>query len=406
MRKQSGFAHVGLFIFIIIIILAIVGVGLKVKSRSSSKQSGSNAGYFDKLLNKKDNKNQQENYWTQGCTNKNRAQMTHLPMNINDVASFTPYGITAGAHVTPIDHLYFYPKAGPRDKYPVYAMADGFITEITVRGVNVDSGEKRPPEYRYMIQHSCQTISYFDLVTKLDQSILNEYPDAATKGMTGRFPVKAGQEVGRIGAQSLDTAVYNMELTLPGFIHPEMYKAEPWKIHTDDFFSYFSEEHQAQMLALSQRKVKPYSGKIDYDQPGKLIGNWFIEGTNGYEGANKYGMGDGTGRGYWSGHLSIHYHYINSTDIVISLGEFKDGDPQAFAVKGNAPDPASVSKDSGIVKYELTQLSLSHESKVSDRVLGVVLFQVLDGEKLKVEISPDKTAAQVSGFVSPTVYER
>ena len=406
MRKQSGFAHVGLFVFAIFIVLAIVGVGLKVRSKSNSKQTGSNTGFIEKLFNKSDDRNSQEKSWTAGCTNKERVQMTNLPMNVNDVDTFTPYGLTAGGHVTPIDHLYFYPKSGPRDKYPVYAMADGFITEITVRGVNVDSGEKRPPEYRYMIQHSCQTISYYDLVTKLDQSILDKYPDAATKGMSGRFPVKAGQEVGRIGAQSLDTAVYNMDLTLPGFIHPEMYTAEPWKIHTDDFFSYFNAEHQAQMLALSQRKVKPYSGKIDYDQPGKLIGNWFIEGTNGYAGANKYGMGDGTGRGYWSSHLSVHYHAINPQNIVVSLGEFKDGDPQAFAVKGNTPDPVGISKDSGVVKYELTQLPQGQQSIVSGSVLGVVLFQVLDGEKLKVEIFPDKTAAQVTGFVSPTTYER
>lgn len=390
--KESGFAHIELLLIVIVLIF-IGGVGYMV----FSKQRDKNSGYQQRA----------ESEWTRGCTSDERVQMANLPMKVSDVKSFTPYGLTAGAHVTPIDHLYFYPKDGPRDKYPVYAMADGFITEITVRGINVDSGAQRPPEYRYMVQHSCQTISYFDLITKIDESILKEFPDAAAKGMRGRFPVKAGQIVGWIGGQSLDTAVYNMNLTLPGFISPKMYEAEPWKIHTDDFFSYFSEEHQAQMLALSQRKVKPYSGKIDYDQPGKLIGNWFREGTNGYAGASGYGGGDGTGRGYWTGHLAIFYHHIDPEVIIVSLGEFKDGKPMSFAVTGNKPEPATISKDSGVIKYELIYGPSSTGIPQQDnRVQGVVLFEVLDGEKLKVEIFPGKKGPEVSGFVSPITYER
>lgn len=386
--NQLGFAHIVLLIAILALVIG--GIGFFVFSKQNNKGSQTYG----------------EAAWTQGCTSNDRVPMTHLPMNIADVKSFTPYGLTAGAHVTPIDHLYFYPKDGPRDKYPVHAMADGFITEITVRGINVDTGAQRSPEYRYMIQHSCQTISYFDLITKIDDSIIKEYPDAATKGMHGRFPVKAGQVVGWIGGQSLDTAIYNMNLTLPGFIHPKMYEAEPWKIHTDDFFSYFAKEHQAQMLALSDRKVQPYSGKIDYDQPGKLIGNWFKEGTNGYAGANNYGTGDGSGRGYWTGHLAIFYHHIDPGLIIVSLGEFQDGKPMSFAVSGNKPDPATITKDSGIVKYELIYGPGSGGKIQDTQIQGVALFQVLEGEKLKVEIFPNKKGIQVNGFVSPVIYER
>lgn len=389
--RQQGFVHIGLFMIVLVLII-IGGVGFLV----FSKQGEKNGNYQD----------QAEASWTKGCNSDNRVQMTNLPMNISDVKSFTPYGLTAGAHVTPIDHLYFYPKDGPRDKYPVYAMADGFITEITSRGINVDTGAQRPPEYRYMIQHSCETISYFDLITKIDDSILKEHPDAATKGMHGRFPVKAGQIVGWIGGQSLDTAVYNMNLTLPGFIHPKMYEAEPWKIHTDDFFSYFSETHQEQMLALSARKVKPYSGKIDYDQPGKLVGNWFKEGTNGYAGASNYGAGDGTGRGYWTGHLSVFYHHINPDLIIVSLGEYENGKPMSFAVLGNKPDPATITKESGVIKYELIYGPGSGSTIQNTQVKGVVLFQVLDDEKLKVEIFPNKKGTQVNGFTAPITYER
>lgn len=399
MRSQISFrqrltrASQLLLVLLVLAALVAMGLGLWMKSRDGS----------DNTL--RDGEEQAQS-WTKGCTNQDRINMTHLPMNIGDVASFSPYGLVAGAHVTPIDHLYFYPKSGPRDTYPVFAMADGFITEISVRGVQVDSGKPRPPEYRYMLQHSCQTISYFDLMTKIDDSIIKEYPEAAAKGMHGRFAVKAGQIVGWIGEQSLDTAIYNMDLTLQGFITPAMYDAEPWKIHTDNFFSYFSKVHQADMQKLNRRTVQPYSGKIDYDQPGKLIGNWFKEGTNGYSGANGYGGGDGSGRGYWSGHLAIFYHAIQPSLIIVSIGEFKDGHPQYFAITGNTPDPTTITKASGVVKYELVQAPQSDEIITNTRPQGVAMFQVLDGEKLKAEFFPDKTAAQVDTFISPVIYER
>lgn len=173
--------------------------------------------------------------WTSGCSNKQRVAMAHMPMDMNDVSTITPIGLTAGAHVTPIDHLYFFPKdMTHRDAAPVYAMADGYIVDISKREVNVNDGTSRPAEWRVAIQHSCQTVTYFDLMTSLDPKIKAEYDKAHNSQL--RIPVKAGQEVGRVGAQSLDTAVYNFGMTLPGFIHPDKYKGELWKVHTDDFF--------------------------------------------------------------------------------------------------------------------------------------------------------------------------
>ena len=391
-KNQAGFAHLFLFIFILVIIAIIGAVGFKVVSKNKENQAGINS-------------------WKKGCTSDSRVAMTHKPMNMEDVKTVSPLGLTAGAHVTPIDHLYFYPQDGPRDKYPVYAMADGAIVEIEVRGVNVSNGEKRPPEYRIIMQHSCQTISYFDLITKLDPSILAKAPDAATKGFRGRIDIKSGQEIGRIGAQSLDTSIYNLDMILKGFIHPSMYEGEPWKIHTDDFFSYFSEPNKSEMLVKNTRLAEPRSGKIDYDKPGKLIGNWFKVGTNGYAGPKNTQVGDGSGRGYWTGHLAIFYDAFEPTKIDVSIGDFKDGQPMAFNVTGNKPDPSEVDTSSGVIKYELTSISLGGNQAISQnmgaRVLGVILLQVNPGEKLKVEVFPGKTATEVSDFTSAALsYER
>ncbi|MEK7603295.1 MAG: hypothetical protein AAB459_03575 [Patescibacteria group bacterium] len=417
MRKpyaQSGFAHIWLILSVVISITLVTFVAFRVLYKKNGASSNPISNLANKITGSGKNENDESHGWLNKCETNDRKPMTRLPMNMSDVASFTPYGITAGAHVTPIDHLYFYPKDSPRDKYPVFAMADGYIVEIGSRGVQVDTGNARPPEYRIIFQHSCQTVSYFDLVTKLDDSIKKEIGELKPNDSKGnlRIPVKAGQEIGRIGAQSLDTAVYNFSMTLPGFISPKLYKAEFWKVHTDDFFSYFSQTDQDQMQAKNSRKVKPYSGKIDYDQPGKLIGNWFKQGTNGYAGPDEnMGKPAENGRGYWSGHLAVFYDAIDPTTIIVSLGDY-NGLPKSFAVKGNSPDPASVSKDSGVTKYELvTQVNrLSPTGGVSvpsTQVLGVVLFEVLEGEKLKIEIFPDKTGNQVSGFTSAALtYER
>lgn len=384
-NPQSGSGHI---ILIVLMALAVAAAGFFVIKRVSTTRN-----------------NKVTDEWAAGCKSNDRVGMTHMPMDMSDVREVDPIGLTAGAHVTPIDHLYFYPQAGPRDKYPVYAMADGAIVQVQVRGVNVDSGEKRPPEYRIIIQHSCQTISYFDLVTKLDPAIAAKVGKLSSNGWTGRIPVKSGQEIGRIGGQSLDTAVYNLSMKLPGFIHPEMYKGEAWKIHTDQFFTYFNEPLKSQMLAKNPRTVEPRSGKIDYDLAGKLRGNWFKQGTGGYSGDEKQNVGDGSGRGYWSGHLAFFYNAIKPDQINVSIGDFGNGQPEAFAVVGNAPDPAAISANNGITKYEL--LKVEQGGQVSNNVSGVILAQVQSGEKLKVEVVPNKTASQVTGFSSAAVtYER
>lgn len=163
------------------------------------------------------------------------------------------------------------------------------------------------------------------------------------------------------------------------------------------------------MLAKNIRKAEPRSGKIDYDQPGKLIGNWFREGTD-YFGDGSQSVSQDGKRGYWSGHLAIFPYVADGKTIIISFGEYGDGSPQSFAVKGNAPDPATITAESGVVAYELTQSPNFSPTGVqygSSSVQGTVLFQVMSGEKLKMEVFPGKTKAQATAFTSAAkTYER
>src|SRR5207302_1215720 len=135
----------------------------------------------------------------------------------------------------------------------------------------------------------------------------------------------------------------------------------------------------------------------------KLIGNWFQTGSNGYAGAGQR-VADSNGQGYWSTHLAIVPDAIHQGVIDISFGDYQ-GKAIQFEAKAGSPDPATVSKASGLVKYEFVASTPSSSptggvSMSNSQVLGTVLFQLTDTRKLTMEAFPDKTAAQVSAFTS------
>lgn len=357
--------------------------------------------------------------WSRGkCEGKGMVQFGTLPMKPEDFSVYLPYGLVTDAHVTPIDHGYFSPAVfrSPRDTYEVRAIADGVIVQIGTRNKIIgdeNHNQAKATEYRLDIEHTCDLYSYFDLLTSLSPEIKSELEEAGGEFFSGRIPIKEGQVIGRIGGQTLDFAVYNNDLRL-GFINPQNYQAEPWKIHTDDPFKYFKEPTKSILISKNARKTEPLAGKIDYDIDGKLIGNWFAEGTNGYMGKNQ--------DRYWDGHLAVVYDYIDPTQIRFSIGNF-NGKAAQFGIKGNLPDPAQVDISAGLIKYELTAYDYYDKStgerwtgmdpmkepvsQNTNEIRGTILLQLLENRKLKLEVFPGQTANQVSGFTSKArIYER
>lgn len=358
------------------------------------------------------------------CHGSGTVPLTNLPMALSDFATLLPYGLVVGGHVTPIDHMYFFPADWPghRDEYDVHAIADGQIANIQTRPSHQPAGSLPDSvEYRIWIDHTCTFHSYVDLVTSLSPRLLAYYN--ATQVNQGRdagvLAITAGELLGKVGGQTLDFGVYNDEKVLPGFLVPAHYARESWKIHTDDPFLYFAEPVRSQLLAKDPRNAEPRAGKIDYDVDGRLIGNWFQVGTNGYAGAhpdNPYN--------YWSGHLSLTPDASIPSHLIASLGNWS-GEAKQFAVKGNAPDFATVSEASGLVKFELVgwaymdadnppatfynfNRTYQHPVAVNnDNVAGVLLVQLTGPRLLKVEGFPGKTAADVTGFDDgANMYER
>lgn len=339
--------------------------------------------------------------WSHGtATGSGPVPLTHAPMDPVNVAQLVPYGFMVGGHVTPIDHQYFAPL-DPNlglTAYEVKSAATGHIVQISHRS---NSNPSPHNEYRIIIEHSGTFWTYYDLVTQLDPAIGSAPSGGQTVNV--RVPVQGGQIIGKIGVITLDFGVVNTDITLPGFIVPQHYDREPWKIHTVDPFDYFVEPVRTQLLALDPRTVSPRCGKIDYDIDGTLVGNWFRLGTNGYE-----GIGDP----YWRGHVAFAYHHIDTAAYWFSFGDWQGTEQQLFLKNNAGPDPATVTEATGPVEYELVQAMVSSSSSnivgnLGSMVLGVALVQVLPHRQIRLELFPGMNASQVSGFTAAAkIYER
>lgn len=366
------------------------------------------------------------------CQGKGSTKLKASPIDVSNLNFIFPMGKLNGAHVTPVDHQYWIPNGvkslggltDEPEKYEIHAPADGYIVSVEHSTQAITEGSNQPPEddYRIIFEHSCTFYSLLIHINKVNKAILDQMTfkqgSSGHSSGFGRVRVKMGEVIGKSGAHQFDFSVINTEVSLPGFIKPQSYNAEPWKTHIVDPFDYFDEPVKSQLIAKSVRNVPPMGGKIDYDINGKLIGNWFRVGSGGYFG-NQTDRGAG-GR-YWDSHLSIVYDPIDPSKIVVSTGNF-DGKAAQFAVLGNAPDPKDVDEKTGMVKYELVSYDyLTSSGQVWDErffdknlkfkagtgVLGVAALQVIPGQNLKVEFFPGETSSQVSGFTSKAqTYER
>tara|TARA_Y100001960_G_scaffold164708_1_gene172939 strand:+ start:261 stop:2249 length:1989 start_codon:yes stop_codon:yes gene_type:complete len=380
-------------------------------------------------ISKDNHQHVKENNRFRGCSGSGEVTFEHSPMRFEDFSTIKPYGAVSGAHVTPIDHMYFAmaDRSLGRDSYEVRAIQDGVIYDLSPRDINVDTGEAKEREWRMDIAHTCTFHSYFDLLTSVHPDILEEWEptQGGENGPWDGIPIKSGQVVGRIGGQTLDFGVYDYEKVLTGFIYPEHYEREPWKIHTVDPFPYFPEEIREILLERNLRKVEPLSGKIDHDIDGTLSGNWFELNTNWYGGVNP--------SKYWSGHLSIAPDYIDPDVWIFATGYWPgatDGSGAAdFLIVEPKIKPDKVEVTDGIIKYDLGhsiycfideptncmnrpdgsgRLFAKHRKEnVHSSYEGVVLLQMLEDRLLKAEVFPGKTSDEIENFTSKaTVYER
>ncbi|MBI2133645.1 hypothetical protein HYU11_03100 [Candidatus Woesearchaeota archaeon] len=322
---------------------------------------------------------------------------TSSPVRLEDIHHIVPLGQMAGSHVTPTDHGYII-NSDEKNVFPVdlFSPADGYVLEI--------GAFDTPNNYRLVLWHSCTVATIYIHVYELAPEILavtgNIPPGGHWAGEQGPknarilpIQVKAGQFIGKIKG-GVDFSVHDTSVNLSGFVTPSLYDAEPWKVHTVDLFGYFAGPLKSNLEAMSLRRIPPVGGKIDYDIDGRLVGNWFIEGTD-YK-------GNSTSCNYYECHLAIAYNNVNPENIRISFPnsgiKFEDcrGCVGSYPVRSNKPDPATVGVETGLVKYEL--ISLERDGASEDKILGTFLVQMISGRRIKAEFLLGKKAAEVSGF--------
>lgn len=431
-KNQRGVAH-PFFLLIIVIVLGVVGLaGWQVYKKNlaplpNKSASGATVNYDQEVSRQ----------LTDGHCNGAGPVSIGPPMPLDQVSFILPYGLVTGGHVTPVDHQYYnglLANKALRDTYDVIAPADGTLISIQHRGMNVNTpphtvNNPSSDEYRLTIVHTCSFITTLDLQTGLSDNIKAQLPKDfdPVKGWSGQIKVTKGELLGHIGGQTLDFFVWDLSHKLTGFINPDQYtKAEDWKLFTAPVSEYYDKSIKDQVIAKYVRTAEPIDGKIDYDIDGKLIGNWFLQGSGGYPG--KTGRPDPN---YFVGHLSFAPDFIDPSVFNISIGNYGTYKPPTasnqdfasvensgaaqFMTLANAPDPAKVGQPTGLVKYELVQKQyLKPDGSQWDNssfvrglkaaplggVQATALVQLTDKRTLKFEIFRGLKATQVQGFDS------
>lgn len=357
------------------------------------------------------------------CEGKGTSKLDTFPLDPKNIELIMPMGRVQDSHVTPTDHQYVIPKGtkggalvtdSPK-LYEIKAPRDGYIVTIELFKEPVEEAYRKDPyanNYLVVFEHSCdfytRLIHIDTLSDKVSSSFSFSNPNDQHPYAQARIAVKEGEVIGTVGPHSFDFQIMDTTFKNKDILMPE--NIDWFSPYTVDTFDYVSDSLKRELLEKNLRKTKPLGGKIGYDKEGKLIGNWFKVGRDKNERAE-----------YWTNNLSIVYDHIDESQIRVSLGDF-GGYPKAFGVKGNAPDPASVDKNSGVIKYELVKFDYHDSSgkiwdtihfvpdliaKNTQELAGVVLFELMADGKLKVEAFPGRSASQVSEFTSSAqIYER
>ena len=273
------------------------------------------------------------------------------PIAVDAIRVITPLGnLNPPDHTVPTDHIYFYvaiPDAGesPAARRTAFvAPADGTVTSLYTSSGTTDVK---------VVVRATTTVSYY-----LDHLIPEISLVPGTK-------VTAGQRLGTSGAAyAVDLGVMNDTVRLMGFVNPSRYP--PDTLQAEAPLKYFEEPLRSQLYAKVQRIGPDLDGKIDFDIPGRLSGNWFGQGDN-IPLAFAYDTFD-------PGQVRIAVAGLPRSGFYISL---------VFAIAAGDPFPRDVSVASGKVRYTLTN------SRTGPPLGGTpstrLLVQMLDEGRIRAE---------------------
>ncbi|MEM1689682.1 MAG: hypothetical protein QXX33_01470 [Candidatus Hadarchaeales archaeon] len=299
------------------------------------------------------------------------------PVDENLLEDITPLGHIfyrkdiPGAHPIPTEHTYW----TIRSPCQVVAPTGGVITRICMSAQD---------DYSVEISHTNTFRSKFYHIRILSSNILENVGELHYGSNSVYIPVKAGDPIG-IPWLRFDFGAYDR--TVKHFIHPEKYCPEIASAVCP--LDYFKEPLRSRLLNLTLREIEPRGGQHDFDEPGKLVGNWILENT--------LTTCDNDG---WKKFVAFVYDLLDPRYLAVSLSaEALPPYGGLFRVKGNGPDFREIDVNSGEVVYKLMETLEGVERLAElypDRwfvsqefvVQYTLLVKMIDNERIKLEVFP------------------
>ncbi len=270
---------------------------------------------------------------------------TLSPVDPSAINFIIPLGnLNPPGHTYPTDHMYFVLKNSNVDVNTVLAAASGTVVDLYQPG-GTD----------------------WKVVIKVDQSFYYYYDHIhIAPGIKKGSTIVVGQAMGTNSgnAAAIDFGVYNYNnAPLAGVLDRCLQESESY---ADSAIKYYSGSTQATLYELSGSTY----GKIDYDEAGKLVGDWALSGHEALE-SNAVG-------------LAFVYH-VGSSSLRIAVGGTLTGGAMTYAVQDNAPDFKIITPGSGQINYQLYP-SINGDDSVSGVQYGVLAVQMISDTQIKVEI--------------------
>ena len=186
--------------------------------------------------------------------------------------------------------IFWYNLPNGATSIPVYALTSGKVDKILlvpVLGIQ---------ECKVWFRVNEKFSYYFDHIV-LDPSI--------KEGSS----ITAGQTIGTTGlSSSIDLGAIDETITLTGYANPKRYGWE--ETYCGKPFQYFTNALKTQLYPLVDREGTDKDGRIDIDIPGRLTGNWFLDGTVFY-------MNNPDG---WDKELSFAFDIQHPSVVLVSIG--------------------------------------------------------------------------------------
>jgi hypothetical protein len=408
-NKKSFFKRFWLLILCVVILVIIFGIVLKLNQGNNREESGG-----------KDKYQYNDQYNTSGYrdifrtstayTDYGEPNFTYSPTSIDEITSIVPLGNAnsgervnattgGGNHNIPTDHIYV--RVGQEStlvRFNVYAVANCTLVAMDYtkgRWASADGTPNQLDDFGFTFQFSRNLFLMILHLTELSPEIQSKVGVLNESNQNFfEIPIKAGELLG-IGGGSPTLTVFDLWCVdtnkTAKFIHPERYGIKGGC--SVNALDYFAEPLRSQLYSKLPQRPEPRAGEFAYDIDGKLVGNWFPLSESAK-------ITDAV--------PTLSFFYYNYDPSIIYIGYTTT--QTVYVVKNNGPDPATIDKNSGLIKYEAMN---QRHKEAADRdgtgfqTEGTFLVQMLNDRNIKVEFFEGKTAGEVTSFTENAIeYDR